>query len=446
MRMRLILRCVLLFVFTTSVADAQPNWVHRYDGSAHDNDAGRDVIVLGDDVYVAGSTYIPGALNVLISQGLLLRLDRGTGARVWDRVFAAPQASSGMFCSRAVHNPHNDSLVLGCTMLYAGYVVYAFDRDGQALWSHVELAANARLGDVAVDSAGRVALLGNTGAIAIHVFDAAGAPLWNTVFGGPLGGASAARAVGDGAGGWYVAGTVAIAERGVDMLVMRMAAGGNVAWWQNFGGDGPFTQDSGAGIAVLGQRVVAGGTINGNTANYSDAFVVSLDTQGLEQWRRTYSAAPDGEDAILALTLDAQGNTYAAGVGSPARPQPEPLLLKLDGSGAVVYAHMPSNALSDLDVFRDVVVDAAGEAHAAGEVRLDAFNYGFLYTRLRPDGQPARQEVYPGPQGGGSRAWALALDADRNAYVVGASFSAGAGEDATTLRFGNELIFQAGFE
>jgi hypothetical protein len=344
------------------------------------------------------------------------------------------------------HNPTNDSLVLGCSMLYLGYAVFAFDRDGLMLWSHVEATASAALGDVAVDSVGRVALFGNTGSIAVRVFSADGAPIWTSGFGGPLGGALATRAISDGDGGWYVTGVVAIAERSSDMLVMRLAADGSVAWWRNFGGDGPFTQDSGAGIAVHGQRIVAGGTINGNTANYSDAFVVSLDPQGTEQWRRVFSAAPDGEDSIQALALDAQGNAYAAGVGSPSRPQPEPLLLKLDVTGAVVFATMPSNGFSDLDVFRDVVVDSAGEAHVAGEVRLDAFNYGYVYARIRADGTIARREVYPGPQGGGSRAWAVALDSERNAYVSGASFGAGVGEDATTLRFDSEVIFLGDFE
>jgi hypothetical protein len=147
-------------------------------------------------------------------------------------------------------------------------------------------------------------------------YDADGDELWTRQFG--TNGTDQALAIAVSGADVYVAGSTdgrfpkQEARGGTDAFVARFGANGRPVWLEQFGTHG---DDEGAAIAATADAVYLAGTTGGPLDQHrldgpSDAFVMRLDTDGLDRW--THLIGGVGDDTAHALSV--RGPTiYLAG-------------------------------------------------------------------------------------------------------------------------------------
>jgi hypothetical protein len=243
-----------------------------------------------------------------------------------------------------------------------------------------------------------------------------------------------------------------------DAFVTKLNPTGTALVYSTFlGGTGA---DLAQGIAVdsSGSAYVTGQTRSANfpttpgafdtTLNGLDAFVTKLNATGTAL---VYSTFLGGtlDDAGNAITVDAAGNAYVAGIATspdfPTTPGAfsttnalgagDAFVTKLDAAGAtLVYSTFLGGSGSDAVL--SIAIDAAGNAYLTGstnspnfpttsgalDTTLSGVNDAFV-AKLDAAGATLLYSTYLG--GGGSDAGlAIALDPQGNAYVTGNTSSA----------------------
>jgi hypothetical protein len=285
----------------------------------------------------------------------------------------------------------------------------------------------------------------------------------------------------DGAGNAYVTGrttsnnfpTTAASFRpndaaGADGFVTKLNATGSALVYSTYiGGSGG---EEGRGIAVdaQGNAYVAGRTSSPDFPTTlgvfnilgGSGFVAKLDPTGSSLVYSTY--LPEGGDAIA---VDTSGSAYVTGqTASPTFPttpgafQPifggsvDAFVLKLDGTGSVpLYSTFIGG--NDIDFGLGIAVDIDGYAYVTGlassvdfPTTADAVqpiksgaNDAFV-TKLNPTGTGVLYSTYLGGSGGDTGT-AIALCAERNAYVTGGTASS----DFPTTQGAFQAAFPGGF-
>lgn len=246
------------------------------------------------------------------------------------------------------------------------------------------------------------------------------------------------------------------------------ATGSALVYSTHLGGSGG---DEGRGIAVdaHGNAYVAGRTSSPdfpttvgvfNILGGGSGFVARLDLTGSSLVYSTY--LPAGGDGIA---VDTSGNAYVTGQttspGFPTTPgafQPifggsvDAFVLKLDATGSVpLYSTFIGG--NDIDFGLGIAVDIDGYAHVTGLANSVDFpttadavqpikngaNDAFV-TKLNPTGTGVVYSTYLGGNGGDTGT-AIALCADRNAYVTGGTASS----DFPTTQGAYQAAFPGGF-
>jgi len=134
------------------------------------------------------------------------------------------------------------------------------------------------------------------------------------------------------------------------------------------------------GVDAAGNAYVTG--ISG-TIITGDWLTIKYDADGNQQWVATYNGPGSGDDAAVAIAVDAAGNVYVTGYSV--------------GSGT-------------------------GYDYATIGYRTD-------------DGSRTGVTRYNGPAGGDDKATAVAVDAAGNVYVTGYSAGSGTGDDYATVKY-----------
>jgi len=201
-----------------------------------------------------------------------------------------------------------------------------------------------------------------------------------------------------------------------------------------------------SGFPFLGPPLPAGGGM--------EAFVARFDASGQLLWASALGGS--GDDEALAISVDAAGNAYVAGLtrvrfeGPPDFPRvgtmptpthfgaEEAFVAKIDSSGALVYSVLLGGSSSERA--QAIAVDSSGAAWVAGitsspdfpQVKplvsaLRGFNDAFL-VKVNPAGSALEVSTY---LGGSSEENALgaAVDGSDRVHVVGGTSS----EDFPTL-------------
>ncbi len=192
-------------------------------------------------------------------------------------------------------------------------------------------------------------------------------------------------------GGFAVAGALAVganSSAGIDFLLTRTDANGNIRWWQAYNN---LLQDVCYSIAPTPDGGFLIGGYSYDRQQY-DAFVVKTDSLGTEQWRRTFGAGAL-DDGIACVTALRDGN-YAVGVsigtgGTPGTPWVlrRSTIYKLDAQGQILWqrAYGPSREVSGVYSLHELpdgsLVAAGQQADGTAAQSVEA-----IALKLCPDG------------------------------------------------------------
>jgi len=216
--------------------------------------------------------------------------------------------------------------------------------------------------------------------------------------------------------------------------VLKLDGSGNVQWQKTYGG----VVDDRVSVAVAptsdGGYVVAGTTWSFG-AGYGDVWVLKLNGSGDVVWQKTYGGPERDEARAVAPTPDG-GYVVAGATRSFGAGYVDAWVLKLDGSGNVVWqkAYGGGTHYASYDWANAVAPTSDGGYVVAGLTRSFGAGYEDVWVlKLNGSGDVVWQKTY----GGAKDDWANAVvpTSDGGYVVAGATRSFGAGyEDVWVLK------------
>jgi hypothetical protein len=189
----------------------------------------------------------------------------------------------------------------------------------------------------------------------------------------------------DGLGNAYVTGDT----DSDDAYLEKYDATGNLLWTRQFGSN---NDDASAGVSLdaLGFAYITGlinGNLSGPNSGGHDAFVAKYDPAGSQLWLRQFGTT--GTDGGLAVSADALGNVYVAGVTDRSLDGPnaggyDVFVRKYDGSGNLLWGRQLGSFAADgccapgLGVFGGPNGDLGIAADNSGNIYLGGWAGGNL--------------------------------------------------------------------
>jgi len=254
-----------------------------------------------------------------------------------------------------------------------------------------------------------------------------------------------------------------------DIFVLKLNSNGGFVWAHAFGG--PTEEDRGLGIAVdaTGNAYITGsfkGTVDFNpgsstynlTADYIDAFVLKLKTDGSFDWAKKMGGIYT--DMGNSITVDAAGFVYTTGIFRGLNCDYDPgagtaylntygdsdgFILKLNSSGDFIWVKQFTSGAYDYSIGNSIAADATGNVYITGAfhgatdydpgagnttIRSGGYSDGFL-AKLNSNGQLVWAKQLGGCQIE-DYGTSVAVDAQGNVYSTGifqyiADFNPGTG-------------------
>jgi Secretion system C-terminal sorting domain/Beta-propeller repeat len=254
-----------------------------------------------------------------------------------------------------------------------------------------------------------------------------------------------------------------------DIFVVKLNSNGAFVWAHAIGG--PTEEDRGLGIAVdaTGNTYITGsfkGTVDFNpgsstynlTADYIDAFILKLKTDGSFDWAKKMGGIYT--DMGNSITVDAGGFVYTTGIFRGLNCDYDPgagtaylntygdsdgYILKLNSSGDFIWVKQFTSGAYDYSIGNSIAADATGNLYITGAfhgatdydpgtgnttIRSGGYSDGFL-VKLNSNGQLVWAKQLGGCQIE-DYGTSVAVDAQGNVYSTGifqyiADFNPGAG-------------------
>ena len=211
-------------------------------------------------------------------------------------------------------------------------------------------------------------------------------PAWDRMFGGVQDDkAYAVLQTPD--GGFMVAGSTASrGAGGHDAWVLRLDAGGALAWEKTFGG--PKTDEAYAIAATPDGGFILAGATESSGAGLRDGWLVKIDGEGTAAWEKTFGGP--FWDELRSVQPSSDGGYVAAGSTEPSGAGARHVLVvRTDAAGATQWSRTFNR--SGWDDIQVILEAADGNLVAAGftEAKGTSLSHDAWLARLSPDGLPS---------------------------------------------------------
>jgi hypothetical protein len=360
---------------------------------------------------IAGYTLSFGAG---MSDFWVIKLD-SSGAVVWEKTYGGTNNES---VSTIVQASDGGYIVAGysasfCSSSFDIWLV-KLDNSGTVAWQKTYGGTNAdNAFSLVQTSGGGYVIAGYTKSfgtgkcdVLVMMLDSSGAVTWEKTYGGTNDDIAYSMAQ-TSDGGYIVAGcTKSFGAGGYDAWILKLDGSGITNWQKTCGGtsDDIFksvVQTSDGGYVAAGYTKSFGAGLN-------DYWVVKLDSSGAVVWEKTYGGATNDYCSSMSQTSDggyvAAGYSYSFGAGDV-----DAWILKLDGSGAVVWEK--NYAGTNNDLIMSMIKTSDGGYAIAGYTK----SFG----------------------GGMDDSWVLKLDGDGNLPGAGFMYTTSASVSNSAAAVGN---------
>jgi uncharacterized delta-60 repeat protein len=302
---------------------------------------------------------------------------------------------------------------------------------------------------IAVDSLGNVYVTGwsagteNTDYVVIK-YNSNGDQQWAQRYNGVGNGYDAPYGIAlDTSGNVYVTGTSTGDGTGFDYTTIKYNTDGQQQWAQSYNGSGngydaalALTVDASGNVYVTGTSTAQNGL--------GDCATIKYDTDGNQQWAKTYDGPANGNDYGNSIAVDDSGNVYATGGSGGSKTNGDYLTLKYDSSGQQQWASTYSSAGSNFDEGRSVGLDGSGNVYVTGVLAFSEGGTSDDWGTIKYDSSGAEQwvRVYNGPANIADEAFSIAVDVDGNSCAVGYGHGLTSGSDLTSIKYNADGVEQ----
>jgi uncharacterized delta-60 repeat protein len=302
---------------------------------------------------------------------------------------------------------------------------------------------------IAVDSLGNVYVAGwsagteNTDYVVIK-YNSNGDQQWAQRYNGVGNGYDAPYGIAlDTSGNVYVTGTSTGDETGFDYTTIKFNTDGQQQWVQSYNGSGngydaalALTVDASGNVYITGTSTAQNGL--------GDCVTIKYDTDGNQQWAKTYDGAANGNDYGNSITVDGSGNVYVTGGSAGTKTNEDYLTLKYDSTGQQQWASTYSSAGNNFDEGRSLGLDGSRNVYVTGVLAFSEGGTSDDWGTIKYDSSGAEQwvRVYDGPANTADEAFSIAVDVDGNSYAVGYGHGLTSGSDLTSIKYDTDGVEQ----
>jgi hypothetical protein len=188
---------------------------------------------------------------------------------------------------------------------------------------------------------------------------------------------------------------------------------------------------------------VAGYSYQGTAADFN--FVtIKYNSAVTQKWAVQYNGPASKYDEARALAIDATGNVYVTGYSQTALPNNyDYSTVKYDSAGAQKWAKNYNGTGNEYDHANAIKVDAISNVYVTGR-SVGTGNSAEDIVTIKYDklGNTKWTARYNSPSNDADEGRAIAIDAARNVYVTGYTFTAGSSNDYVTLKYDSTGVRQ----
>jgi uncharacterized delta-60 repeat protein len=380
-----------------------PLWTNRHGGSGT---IGYKVLTdSGDNVVVIG---MGGGMVKYSNSGLPL----------WTN--GAASGSSGAI------DGNDDIVITSPTAKYSSA--------GSLLWT------NAGGNALAIDEGGNVVVTSYP--FNSTVFSSAGVLLWTNSYSAPGNAEDVPQAVAvDNAGNVVATGYTRQGSSGYsDYVTVKFSPTGNPLWTNFFNGSGGDDQAVAVAVDANGNVFVTGTSYFQNFA-YDDFLTIKYSDAGEPQWTNRFNSA--GNDRAVAIALDNDANVFVTGASETPGNGFNYATIKYSNAGAALWTNRYNGPGNNVDYPTAMAIDSSGNVFVTGYSYSSTTNGSSDYATIKysNDGVAFWTNRYNGPGNNVDYATALAVDSAGNVIVTGYSYS---GSSATSASYATVKYSSAG--
>jgi hypothetical protein len=218
------------------------------------------------------------------------------------------------------------------------------------------------------------------------------------------------------------------------------------SWVQRYNNADINGDDEAKAIAVHkpSGNVIVSGYSTGRTTG-PDAFTISYNGEGLQNWSVRYDGPAHLGDYATAVAVNNAGNAFVAGYGYRGMQvkHADYATLKYDGSGKLLWDAQYDDRRNGNDEIRAIAVDGAGFVYVTGRSedslsKNDLKHYDYYTIKYNPNtGKVEWAQRYDNSSvlNAADEATALAVDQAGNVYVTGRSYGGTTGFDFVTIKY-----------
>ncbi|MFK7755596.1 MAG: T9SS type A sorting domain-containing protein [Flavobacteriales bacterium] len=268
-------------------------------------------------------------------------------------------------------------------------------------------------------------------------FDSQQQEVWSVTYAGLAGGDDyAADLVEDANGNIIITGTEYISATNYDAITIKYNSQGVQQWVKTYDGTAGLF-DGGVAIALdaVDNVYICGGTYG--ISSLSDFLVIKYTNGGAQQWITTWNGTNSLED--VAARLEIKGASISAvGASQTTQNKWKMASIKMSiNSGSIGATVVSGGDASGIDKVADVVIDDADNTYLVGAVKNNGTGYDLRVIKLDPNYSIIWEQDYDGGSNLDDEGLSLKLTSTNDVVVCGFVNETGEGKNFLTRKYSN---------